>query len=91
MTGLECCKPLYGRVCRVNSGLFVRNGENRFNGFESRSLRHFKCGDPSNLGLDGFIDTDSPFFIHGQDFTDFTALGARNEAFCITFRVCFSK
>ena len=43
------------------------------------------------LGLDGFGDTDSTFFIHGQDFTDFTAFGTSNEAFCITFRVCFSQ
>jgi hypothetical protein len=64
MTELECYKPLHSKVYRVNSGLFVRNGENRFNGFESRSLRHFKLR-PFHLELDGFIYTDSPFFIHG--------------------------
>jgi|TARA_B110000438_G_C15283451_1_gene423691 hypothetical protein len=43
------------------------------------------------LGWGGFGDTDSPFFIHGQDFADFTAFGTGNETFCITFGICFSQ
>lgn len=43
MTRYACYKPLYNNSYGGDSGSFVRNGENCFNGFESRFLRYFKC------------------------------------------------